>query len=506
MGKQAALLIGLLGFIPAGAQVTFEKYYEAAGTLHGNLHELSSGNLFTGTAFMYGTSLMDPQGNILHSQCHLVDTVLVVQSVRKVSDNEFYFATFYAIGANGSNPGGHPLLGEMDSLGNVSILHYFLLNAIFPGGGSGIGDIEVVSDKCVIAWDRDNRLFLMKADSTLVHVWSRAFDQEGVFHFVKELPNGDLLAGFDLAGTGASLMRMDANGNTLWSKRYFGPGSSMHDAVIASDGSVVTVGQVNGMGQKLFMMKVDGNGLVQWCKGYTGSAWWASPPRIETALDGNYAVLSSTGSYLTGTGRSVLFKTDTNGDTLWVRRYGVNGVGYSTFDLLVCADGGYAFYGEGYPEGTYIFKADSLGHVPCSGASPASFTITELFPVDSAITLTSVDGATTHTGYITSTPCQPFNVSDGCTTPGVLDRGATAHKPRIRPNPNTGHFTLEFSDPLAADSCYSVYDALGKLLFQRPLAKGQTSEEIDLSRFGKGTYLVRITSKDGVCNERVVVQ
>jgi len=38
------------------------------------------------------------------------------------------------------------------------------------------------------------------------------------------------------------------------------------------------------------------------------------------------------------------------------------------------------------------------------------------------------------------------------------------------------------------------------------LAKGQEKEEVDLSRFGAGTFLVRITSKDGVCNERVVVQ
>ncbi len=76
----------------------------------------------------------------------------------------------------------------------------------------------------------------------------------------------------------------------------------------------------------------------------------------------------------------------------------------------------------------------------------------------------------------------------------------------LHPNPTTGLFAVEFTDPLSTDSFYSVYDALGKLLFQRPLAKGQTSEEIDLSRFGKGTYLVRVTSREGVCNERVVVQ
>ncbi len=300
-------------------------------------------------------------------------------------------------------------------------------------------------------------------------------------------------------------MRLDANGNILWSKCYFGAGSSMHDAVIESDSSFVTVGKVSVAGQ-LFMMKVDGNGTVQWCKGYTGSNWWASPPRIQKALDSNYVVLSSTGVSITGTGRAVLFKTDINGDTLWVRRYGVNGVGYSAFNLLVCADGGYVFNGDGYPQGPYLFKADSLGHVPCSNAPPAAFSISNLFPVDSTITLSSVDGATTHNAYITDTPCQPFTVYDGCTITGISPIAHSMNKPRIRPNPNTGRFTVEFTDPLTVDSFYSVYDAVGKLLFQRPLAKGRESEEIDLSRFGKGTYLVRITGKGGVGNERVVVQ
>ena len=65
---------------------------------------------------------------------------------------------------------------------------------------------------------------------------------------------------------------------------------------------------------------------------------------------------------------------------------------------------------------------------------------------------------------------------------------------------------MDFPDPLTADSFYSVYDTMGRLLFQRPLHAGQQSEEIDLSRFGRGTYVVRITTKDGVGNERVVVQ
>ncbi|MBK6343491.1 MAG: T9SS type A sorting domain-containing protein [Flavobacteriales bacterium] len=77
---------------------------------------------------------------------------------------------------------------------------------------------------------------------------------------------------------------------------------------------------------------------------------------------------------------------------------------------------------------------------------------------------------------------------------------------RVRPNPNTGRFTVQFTDPLMAESYYSVYDAMGKLLYQRPLPKGRQTEEVDLSRFGAGTYVIRFTDKEGSCHERVVVE
>jgi hypothetical protein len=76
----------------------------------------------------------------------------------------------------------------------------------------------------------------------------------------------------------------------------------------------------------------------------------------------------------------------------------------------------------------------------------------------------------------------------------------------VYPNPNTGRFTVQFSDPLVAESYYSVYDAMGKLLYQRPLPKGRQTEEVDLSRFGAGTYVIRFTDKEGSCHERVVVE
>ena len=41
---------------------------------------------------------------------------------------------------------------------------------------------------------------------------------------------------------------------------------------------------------------------------------------------------------------------------------------------------------------------------------------------------------------------------------------------------------------------------------QRPLPTGATLEEMDLSRYGRGTYVIKFTDRDGVCYERVVVE
>jgi hypothetical protein len=499
------ILIGLVGIssLPALCQGTFEKYYQATGAKL-NLNELSSGNYLTGMAWEGGTSLLNAQGDIVHTKSYVVDTILILKSVRKASNNEFYFCTAYYKDPCGGGRNQYPLIGKIDSLGTILMMRYFPLNG---GGCLNIArDLEVLSDKCVIVWGGDQQLYLLRADSNLFHSWSRYYDMAGLFHFVKELPSGDLLAGFDTDTAGASLMRLDSNGNILWCKSYFRPDGGMHDAVIESDSSFVVVGYSPPPARKVFLMKVNGNGDLQWSRGFHATQAWntmAPRVRINRALDGNYVLLASTGSML-GSGRPWMLKADANGDTLWVRRYGVNGVGYDIADLLATTDGGFIFDGHCFPWGTYIFKSDSLGHIPCSEDPPPPLYITALFPVDSNITLTSVDGAIIYPAYAQDTTYAPIAVTDGCTVTHVpVVQQVT--KPRIRPNPTPGRFTVQFTDPLVDESYYSVYDNMGRLLYQRPWPKGMASEEIDLGRFGSGTYVLKLTTPEGVCTERVLV-
>ena len=263
------------------------------------------------------------------------------------------------------------------------------------------------------------------------------------------------------------------------------------------------------------MMKLDGNGELQWCRGYdSGPYHWhtSSWTRIEPTLDGKYAVMATLG--MPGYNfpyKPFLMKTNLNADTLWTRAIGRPQYALRAYDLLVHSDGTYVVSGEingelqGQLGGIFLFKGDSLGNFPCWDQAN-QVQMLDLFPVDSAFTLSS-------TVLITETPSQfpdtifPFTVLDGCTfTTGFNPTVRKGQSMRVRPNPNTGRFTVEFQDPLLAESYYSVYDAMGKLLYQRPLPKGRETEEVALSRFGKGTYVIRFTDKEGSCYERVVVE
>ncbi len=505
MKSLATVLFCLVSFIiHLHGQPTFQKYYGGVGNAQNHILELSNGNIVTGIgALQSGTSRMDQDGNILLDRSFLVDSFLVLQSVKNLSDNEFIFAGGYYFPSNDNAI--EPVLGKIDSLGNVLNANFYEL--LIPGPNAA-GDIELVKNKSVVAWNQLDSFFALRIDSVGELEWAKDFGQGGHFRFFKEFPNGDLLAGIELDAGGAALARMDAFGNILWARSYIRPNGTMIDGRIESDSSFTVIGYTNrnnGSGTKLFMLRLNATGDVQWCKGYDAPSGWITHwGDMDETLDGNYVVLANIIGE--GGGKAFLMKTDLNGDTLWTRAAGVTSHHYEVYSLLAYSDGGYLFNGQGWGLGSFLFKTDSLGHLPCpEHEQHYPVQVQDLFPTDSSLTLTSIDGAVRYPATVNDTIYPPVIVTDGCLVTSVpsIDHRS---KFRIRPNPTTGHFTVEFPDPLAAESYYSVYDAMGRLLYQRPLPTGATLEEIDLSRFGRGTYMIKLTGPDGTHHERVVLE
>lgn len=415
-------------------------------------------------------------------------------------------------------------------MGNIlSMRHYVLAD----GCNQVAGNLSSTLDRGVVTWNYDEYgFFALKVDSMLNPLWAKRFNRKGGVQFIKQLPGGDLVAGISMDTAGAVVARLDADGNFLWCKSYFRPGGMMHDCLIESDSSFIITGFTDSTAAhnifvplpsdfhpELFMMKLDGTGEVQWCKGYDSdpNLWYTRQwSRIERTTDGNYVVLATIGEpgfnfYY----RPCLMKTDPNGDTLWIRAYGATDFSYYGRGLMVHSDGGLLV--SGYVLGDLpgansglpcLMKMDSLGHLPCYDQQ-FSMQVLDLFPTDSSFSLTSVDGVSVLPASVNDTVMPAIVVYEGCSLttglpPSVQSRLHT--KPKLFPNPTTGHFTVQFAGPLTAASYYSVHDNTGRLLFQRPLPKGKETEEVDLSRYSKGTYVIKFASPDGVCFERVLLE
>jgi hypothetical protein len=526
MGKHVLIPLAMFLCTASGAQPTFMKMFRATGTAKQNLVELSSGNLRTGMARQSGSSLISPDGDILQSKNYRVEAFLVLQSIARMNDNTFYFVGGYREDTCASTGALriHPALGKMDSLGVVQWLSHYRPSASFCT--TVLNDLLITSSQEVVSWSN----MILKADWAGDVLWAKRFDNGVGVWFVKEIPGGGLLAGINMDPGGAAVARLSADGDILWAYSYFRPLGRVHDAVVDDDGSFLITGFTEiattdmftpyppAFHPKLFALKLNGNGEVLWCHGYSTAPFhWYTPntSRIVRAQDGNYALLANIGVPTQNFWyRPWLAKINPNGDTLWTRSSGHPNYSYETRRLLAYSDGGYIFNGRIWgtmPDGTqnnwaYLYKTDSLGHLPCYEVH-YPMVISELFPVDSTVTLTSYDGAERRPAFVNDTIYDPIVVYDACTFTTTLPPRMERSRPMsVRPNPTPGRITVEFPDPLLRDSYYSVYDATGRLLYQRPLPSGATLEEIDLSRFGRGTYVLRVTNSEGSCYERVVVE
>ena len=325
-----SVLVGLSS--ATKGQLTYEKFYTTGVSYKFNCTELTSKNLFVGLGCAHGISRVDQEGNVIQTRCYVPNPMARITSCRRKADDRFMFATSYQLdtcGASGSFtvPYTHPAIGIMDTTGNILAYKHYVLG---EGCRNAAGDLVVTADNGAVVWGSDTSFFILKVDSNLAPVWSRRFGDPGGIQFVKELPGGDLLVGANMGSIGAVVARLDADGNVLWSKSYIRPTSMVHDAVIEADDSFIVTGVTESTTSlftvplapeyhpKLFMMKLDGAGAVQWCRGYENAPerWYAAQPsRIERTLDGNYVMLATSGVHDNGLNynhfsRLHLMKTD----------------------------------------------------------------------------------------------------------------------------------------------------------------------------------------------------
>ncbi len=220
-------------------------------------------------------------------------------------------------------------------------------------------------------------LYLIRIDNNGNLLWSKtygdALTERGIS--VKQLSNGDLLLLGDVetglfGGKDIHIVRTDVNGNTLWNKRI---GLSGHDQIfgtqITSDGGFIFAGATTSSGAGNFdavLYKADASGNIQWSKTYGGTNNDSYQSIVELS-GGGFVVTGYTQSFGAGTHDYILTRTDALGNILWTKTYGGGNTDIADH-LIQTRDGGYAFVGPSMSFGAgdfdaMLIKTDANGNV-----------------------------------------------------------------------------------------------------------------------------------------------
>jgi PKD repeat protein len=308
-------------------------------------------------------------------------------------------------------------------------------------------------------------IYLVRTDSMGNHLWSRTYGRTGTDYGldIKELPGGGyIISGAVTPGqTGymdAALIRIDAGGDTLWTKMFGAPALNdfVHSVDLATDGGFIAAGYTDNYGaggQDYYLVKTDSLGNILWTKTYgtpdhdqcfcvdatsdggyiltgitgnsnrdigviktdaSGNVLWArryGGPSMENSwhikqtADQGYIISGSTHAYAGpphNTSNALLVKTDSSGDTLWTRTYGNVQYQDVLYNASETSDGGYIVSGHtnfGTPFNgcdVYVVKTNSSGNSGCNEYA-STIAVSTFTPAVSA-------GGTTYSGLAVTTP------------------------------------------------------------------------------------------------------
>ncbi|MBE0433479.1 hypothetical protein IBX73_08445 [candidate division WOR-3 bacterium] len=155
--------------------------------------------------------------------------------------------------------------------------------------------------------------------------------------------------------------------DTLWTKTLGGIYNDYGRCVIQSaDGGYVMTGWTTSWGAgntDVCIIKTDSLGNTLWIKFYGGTGWDYGNSIVQTS-DFGYVIAGFTNSFGVAGTNIYLLKTDSLGDTLWTKTYGGidNCYGYA---VVATPDGGYLITGSRYGTSldVLLVRTDSLGTV-----------------------------------------------------------------------------------------------------------------------------------------------
>jgi len=287
-----------------------------------------------------------------------------------------------------TNDGGYILCGAFSGLGSDSLA----LIKTDPDGneiwskqfrGSVVRDVgrfvQQTSDEgyIVVGFNgssQEENVLLLKTDSDGNEEWMKTYERIGAQfgNGVRQTEDGGyIVAGQTkhrtLTGSDVYLMRMDAGGDTIWTKSFGTTSAQTSRSIcIADDGGFVVLGYDQSRMQDLYLLKTDLSGNEEWSKNYGGDGQDVGYA-VQQTTDGGYILSGAKQNIGNQTSDMYAVKTSSSGEVEWENLYPKNEISDAT-SVQQTTDGGYVLIGTttrltdtGSESDFYLVKTDPLG-------------------------------------------------------------------------------------------------------------------------------------------------
>ncbi|KAF9123014.1 hypothetical protein BGX30_001663 [Mortierella sp. GBA39] len=183
--------------------------------------------------------------------------------------------------------------------------------------------------------------------------WSRDYGSYSGGEGVIPTSDGGYLALGDIYDSfqKAYIVKLDGEGQVEWEQKlaYYDWGSSTaYRAIETKDGGYLIAGNTGEEFEpirQLFLIRLDASGNVVWQKVLDAQGYDQNPKAIVETEDGSFLIAGSGIVHWVAYDRAYIAKIDQNGNTLWYNQYSFSGSDYLT-DLIPASDGGYIAVGH----------------------------------------------------------------------------------------------------------------------------------------------------------------
>lgn len=357
-------------------------------------------------------------------------------------------------------------------------------------------------------------MYVMKVNATGTLQWAKTYGSTGneSASGVIETTNGDLLiAGSALGAMSGSnndvvLMKLDANGNVLWTQTYEanaggGPNEFVGGMALAADGrKVVITGAIDNattQGYDMFLMKIDTGGTVAPCAAAGVLLPTSRTPTVNTI----------TGSIVVTAGGSSAVVTTS------VLASGNHGFGAVTETNTCLVPGGLPVEWLGFDVTAHAGKAQ-LEWQTATEFNNMKFIVEHATAADGFQPIGEVEGNGNTSNlssyvYDDASPARGINYYrlrqvdyDGkealSIVKSVIIKEQNLHL-QSYPNPSSNAFAIRLNAPSAGNVEVAIHQASGNRIvaFEKEVTEGRQSIHLEAAYLKPGIYLVRVAFPNG---------